>query len=153
MSAKATPVEACNVQSKEQLLNSYSAQLTEHSLEALVLKSSSIGANAPRSMVRTVALISTLTAVTFAGSMNTGILTVSLPRMAIDLQLPRSLVLWYVFLHTTQQEPSSLIFFIGLPQYTRKYNFPSRNSVHLTYQRLNSCSDLLAVAACSLLAQ
>lgn len=43
---------------------------------------------------RTVLVIATLTGVTFANSMSTGLLTVGLPRIAADLSLSEDLLLW-----------------------------------------------------------
>lgn len=44
---------------------------------------------------RTVFVIATLTGITFASSMSTGILTIGLPRIAADMQLADNLLLWY----------------------------------------------------------
>lgn len=46
------------------------------------------------SRARAVILIATLTGITFVGSMSTGLMTVSLPSMAADLNLPANLLLW-----------------------------------------------------------
>lgn len=43
---------------------------------------------------RTVLVIATLTGVTLANSMSTGLLTVGLPRIAADLRLSEDLLLW-----------------------------------------------------------
>lgn len=43
-----------------------------------------------------VILITTLTGITFVGSMSTGLLTIGLPWIAADLDLPNNLLLWYV---------------------------------------------------------
>jgi hypothetical protein len=48
------------------------------------------------SRARTVLIIGTLTGITFVGSMSTGLLTVSLPRIARDLNLAPNLLLWCV---------------------------------------------------------
>lgn len=47
-----------------------------------------------QSMGQTVLLIATLTGITFASSISTGLLTIGLPRIAIDLQLADNLLLW-----------------------------------------------------------
>lgn len=46
---------------------------------------------------RTVTIIATLTGTTVVSSFSTGLLTVGLPRMALDLNLPPNLLLWYVY--------------------------------------------------------
>lgn len=43
---------------------------------------------------RTIFLITTLTGIMFVASMSTGLLTISLPRIAQDLKLSSSLLLW-----------------------------------------------------------
>ena len=48
----------------------------------------------PLSKIRTVALIGILTGVTIVSSFSTGLLTVGLPRMAPDLDMPSNLLLW-----------------------------------------------------------
>ena len=50
--------------------------------------------NAELSLVRAVIVIGTLTGITVASSMGSGLLTVGLPRMAKDLDLPNHLLLW-----------------------------------------------------------
>ena len=45
---------------------------------------------------RTVTVIATLTGITTVSSFSTGLLTVGLPRMALDLNLASNLLLWYV---------------------------------------------------------
>lgn len=44
---------------------------------------------------RTIAIIAILTGTTLVSSFSTGLLTVGLPRMARDLNLPANLLLWY----------------------------------------------------------
>lgn len=46
------------------------------------------------SRIRAVILITTLTGITFVGSMSTGLLTIGLPSIAADLGLPENLLLW-----------------------------------------------------------
>lgn len=46
---------------------------------------------------RTVTIIATLTGTTVVSSFSTGLLTVGLPRMAPDLNLPPNLLLWYPY--------------------------------------------------------
>jgi hypothetical protein len=46
------------------------------------------------SRVRAITLIATLTGITFVGSMSGGLLTIGLPWIAADLQLPDNLLLW-----------------------------------------------------------
>lgn len=46
------------------------------------------------SRTRAAILITTLTGITFVGSMSSGLLTVCLPGIAIDLNLPDNLLLW-----------------------------------------------------------
>lgn len=48
------------------------------------------------SRTRASILITTLTGLTFVGSMSSGLLTIGLPWIAADLKLPDSLLLWYV---------------------------------------------------------
>ena len=43
-----------------------------------------------------ICLIATLTGIMFAGSMSTGLLTVGLPRIPVDVKLQENLLLWYV---------------------------------------------------------
>lgn len=45
---------------------------------------------------RSIIVIVALTGVNFLSSMSTGLLTVGLPRMAVDVKLPANLLLWYV---------------------------------------------------------
>lgn len=52
---------------------------------------------------RTVAIIGTLTGITWVGSFSTGLLTVGIPRMASDLKLADSLLLWYAALSRSQR--------------------------------------------------
>ena len=49
------------------------------------------------SMARTAFLVSTLNATVLVGAMNTGMMTVALPQMTIDLDISQSLQLWFVF--------------------------------------------------------
>ena len=44
---------------------------------------------------RSIIVIAALTGVNFLSSMSTGLLTVGLPRMAVDVKLPANLLLWY----------------------------------------------------------
>jgi hypothetical protein len=44
---------------------------------------------------RSIIVIMALTGANFLGSMSTGLLTVGLPRMAVDVKLPANLLLWY----------------------------------------------------------
>ena len=44
---------------------------------------------------RTITIIATLTGTTVVSSFSTGLLTVGLPKMAPDLDLPPNLLLWY----------------------------------------------------------
>lgn len=46
------------------------------------------------SRTRAVILIATLTGITFVGSMSGGLLTIGLPWIAADLDLPENLLLW-----------------------------------------------------------
>jgi hypothetical protein len=46
------------------------------------------------SRTRAVILITTLTGITFVGSMSSGLLTIGLPWIAADLGLPENLLLW-----------------------------------------------------------
>lgn len=46
------------------------------------------------SRTRAVILIATLTGITFVGSMSGGLLTIGLPWIAADLNLPENLLLW-----------------------------------------------------------
>jgi hypothetical protein len=46
------------------------------------------------SQARALTLIATLTGITFVGSMSGGLLTISLPWIAADLNLPDNLLLW-----------------------------------------------------------
>ena len=48
------------------------------------------------SMARTAFLISTLNATVLVGAMNTGMMTVALPQITIDLDISQSLQLWFV---------------------------------------------------------
>lgn len=48
------------------------------------------------SRTRAVILIATLSGITFVGSMSGGLLTIGLPWIAADLNLPDNLLLWYV---------------------------------------------------------
>lgn len=50
--------------------------------------------NVELSRARAVILIATLTGITFVGSMSGGLLTVCLPWIAADLDLPDNLLLW-----------------------------------------------------------
>lgn len=50
--------------------------------------------NGVLSRSRAVLLITTLTGVTFIGSMSSGLLTICLPGIAADLELPDNLLLW-----------------------------------------------------------
>lgn len=51
-------------------------------------------ANTGLSRARAVILITTLTGITFVGSMSSGLLTIGLPWIAADLSLPDNLLLW-----------------------------------------------------------
>jgi hypothetical protein len=44
---------------------------------------------------RSIIVIAVLTGINFLSSMSTGLLTVGLPRMAVDVKLPANLLLWY----------------------------------------------------------
>jgi hypothetical protein len=44
---------------------------------------------------RSIIVIAALTGINFLSSMSTGLLTVGLPRMAVDVKLPAHLLLWY----------------------------------------------------------
>jgi hypothetical protein len=44
---------------------------------------------------RSIIVIAALTGINFLSSMSTGLLTVGLPRMAVDVKLPANLLLWY----------------------------------------------------------
>lgn len=46
------------------------------------------------SRARAIILITTLTGLTFIGSMSSGLLTIGLPIIAADLKLPENLLLW-----------------------------------------------------------
>ena len=48
------------------------------------------------SLAAALSIIGMLSGVTFVGSMSTGIITIGLPRITEDLDLPQSLLLWYV---------------------------------------------------------
>lgn len=48
----------------------------------------------PLSRSRSIFLICTLNATVLVGAMNTGIMTVGLPRITVDLGIPESLQLW-----------------------------------------------------------
>lgn len=50
--------------------------------------------NGGLSRTRAVILITTLTGITFVGSMSGGLLTIGLPWIAADLSLPDNLLLW-----------------------------------------------------------
>jgi hypothetical protein len=54
---------------------------------------------------RSIIVIAALTGVSFLGSMSTGLLTVGLPRMAVDVKLPANLLLWY-------EKDSSILLFL-----------------------------------------
>jgi hypothetical protein len=46
------------------------------------------------SKTETVLIIFTLTGITFANSMSTGLFTIGIPRIAVDIKLPENLLLW-----------------------------------------------------------
>lgn len=50
--------------------------------------------NVGLSRARAIILIATLTGITFVGSMSGGLLTIGLPWIAADLELPDNLLLW-----------------------------------------------------------
>jgi hypothetical protein len=52
---------------------------------------------------RSIIVIAALTGVSFLSSMSTGLLTVGLPRIAVDVKLPANLLLWY------DRDPSALL--------------------------------------------
>ena len=84
------------VVSKEDMAEILSRKQDGQFLETTPLESASTDIHSSLSMGRTILLISTLTATVFAGSMNTGVTTVGLPQLRIDLQLPNNLLLWSV---------------------------------------------------------
>jgi hypothetical protein len=61
-----------------------------------LISSSDNGADRPPEMspVRAYFTIATLTVLTLVGSMSTGVLNISIPRIQEDLQLPEEFVLW-----------------------------------------------------------
>ena len=71
-------------------------RVEEHVLEDLVSKATLVEASAfPKlSKLRTIMIIVSLTAVTFTSSMSTGLVTISIPRIARDLNLANHLILW-----------------------------------------------------------
>lgn len=61
-----------------------------HELSSLTQETQSLGLSRARAVI----LVTTLTGLTFVGSMSAGLLTVCLPGMAADLNLPDNLLLW-----------------------------------------------------------
>ena len=59
-------------------------------------QATAVDTNRQLSKGRTVAVIATLTGITTVSSFSTGLLTVGLPTMALDLNLASNLLLWYV---------------------------------------------------------
>jgi hypothetical protein len=78
-----------------QLHNSLEASLTHQSSDAQPSMENAYdirSVNLSRSSA--VILITTLSGITFVGSMSSGLLTVGLPTIAKDLNLPNNLLLW-----------------------------------------------------------
>ena len=69
--------------------------------EVLSTEPASTEASDTLSKGRTIVLIVTLTGTVFVGSMNTGVMTVTLPRISTDLEISSNLRLWFV----SSQEP------------------------------------------------
>ena len=72
---------------------------------------------------RIVVVIVTLTAITATSSMSTGLVTIGIPRIAHDLQLPESLILWLAcpyhgIMNSCMPTLNSLL---GQAPYTRKH--------------------------------
>jgi hypothetical protein len=66
-----------------------------HTATQFSLENAAVNPPVPeRSLVQTILLIATLTGITLASSISTGLLTIGLPRIATDLQLADNLLLW-----------------------------------------------------------
>lgn len=98
MSAKPIVEVASNMESKEQSVHAPAIMEGERSFEPPSSRPTSLSTHTVLPMGRTVLLISTLTATVLVGSMNTGIMTVGLPQISIDLQLSSNLLLWFISL-------------------------------------------------------
>lgn len=105
LTATATSVELQPIEAGKADYDSPAITTAENQLPA-DRASSSLEASAERVLsntgkvelprVRAVAVISTLTGMTFLNTMGTGILTVGLPSIAKDLELGQGILLWYV---------------------------------------------------------
>jgi hypothetical protein len=73
-----------------------------------LLSSSDHGADLPPEMspVGAYLTIATLTVLTLVGSMSTGLLNISIPRIQEDLQLPEEFMLWYVRVNPSNGAPT-----------------------------------------------
>jgi Major Facilitator Superfamily len=73
-----------------------------------LLSSSDNGADRPPEMspVGAYLTIATLTVLTLVGSMSTGLLNISIPRIQEDLQLPEEFMLWYVRVNPSNGAPT-----------------------------------------------